>query len=131
MSLQKNKHGTVIDGIAANAAEASRTAVIDVHSASSIGFDVSLVWAAASALTVQLYKSADGGVTYARVPSIAVASGTGTLSDYTASLAVSADDSTYLDLDVSNATHCMIIVGATGGGASDLISVRACSSSWS
>jgi len=130
MSLQKQQHGTIIDGVAANAAAASRTTTLNVASASSVGFGVAISWAAASSIDVQLYKSADGGSNYERVGSIAIAAGTGTVSDYTASKAVTADDTMWIDLDVTNATHVQIIVGATGGGASDLLTVRACSSSW-
>ena len=131
MSLQQQQRGSIIDGIAASAAEASRTAICNVASADSIGFGIDLAWVAATAITVQLFKSADGGVTYQRVPSLDISSGTGTASDYTVSKGVSATDTLWVDLGVGNATHVKIIVGATGGGATDLITVKACSSSWS
>ena len=131
MSLQQQQHGAIIDGVAANAAEASRTAVCLVKSASEIGFGISLTWGAATALTVQLFKSADDGNTYQRVPSLDILSGTGTASDYTVSKAVTATDTLWVDTGVGNATHVKIIVAATSGGAGDLITVVACSSSWS
>jgi hypothetical protein len=130
MSLQKQTVTPTISGVAANAAEASRTQEVSTRHAASIGFGIDLTWAAASAITVQLFKSADG-TNYERVPSLSIDTGTGTASDYTVSKAVSASDTLWVDLDCENAVSVKIIVGATGGGAADLLTVRPCTSSWS
>jgi len=125
MPWEVEQYGTKLDGVAANAAEASRTVEIDVADREEILFVFGLVWAAASAMTVQLYKSADGGTTYGRVESIAITAGTGTASDYTVNNAVSGNETIAVDLNVRNCTHVKAIFGATGGGASDLLTVQA------
>jgi hypothetical protein len=131
MSLQKQQHTDKIDGVSATAAESSRTLTLNVTSASSVGFGIALDWVAATSVSWKLYKSTDGGATYFRVPSISIVSGVGTVNDYSPDNAVSGDESWCVDLNVENATHCRIIVAATGGGATDLLTVTACSSSWS
>lgn len=116
----------VIDAVAANAAEASRTAEINCINTEFLGLGISIDWAAASALNAQLYKSPDGGTTWYHVHSISVSAGTGTLSEYTATHAVTADDSYYLDLDVRNCTDVKVVLSATGGGATDLLTCQVC-----
>jgi hypothetical protein len=120
---------TGLTSVAANAAEASRTLVINLNSHGRYRTSALLVYSltrvAATAMTVQLYKSADGGTTYGRVPSLAISAGTGTASDYTVSKAVSGSDTMAIDVDVSNCTHLKAIFAATTGGADDKITITA------
>mgnify|MGYP001234813879 CR=1 FL=1 len=129
--LNIEKHGAVLDGVAANAAEASRTAELVVRHASAVTFTVHLTQSAASALTATLYKSVDDGSNYAQVHSVSIASGTGTASEYSVTESVAGSDTLCVDLDVSAATHVKIIVSATDGGEDDLITVYAGSGVWS
>lgn len=131
MSLTFGK--TKFDGltsVAANAAAASRTLEIATTDVESLGFAVQLVRVAATSIDVTLWKSADDGTTYSRVPSTSVVSGTGTSKDYTQTKAVSGDDTLWVDVDVGAATKVKFIAGATTGGASDLISVQVSGKVW-
>lgn len=130
MSLQKETVAVTIDGVAANAEESSRTQEVRTRHASSVGFGIDLTRVAASAISVTLYKSADG-TNYERVPSLEIDTGAGTASDYTITKTVTGNDTLWVDLDCENCLKVKIIVSATGGGATDLITVRPCTSSWS
>ena len=129
--LEVEKHGTILDGVAANAAESLRTAVVAVPHDSDITFTIALTWGAATALNAALYKSVDGGVTYARVHSVSISSGTGTMSEYTVTETVTGNDDMAVDLACKACTHVKIIVSAAGGGAADLLTVKAGSAQWS
>jgi hypothetical protein len=130
MSLQKETAPVTISGVAANAAEASRTQEVSTRFASQVGFGISLTRVAATAINVALYKSANG-TDYHRVSSLAIDTGTGTASDYSVSKTVSGDDTLWVDLACEDAVSVKIIVSTTAGGATDLLTVRPCTSSWS
>jgi len=114
-----------LSGVASNAAEASRTCEINVEHAESITFVYSLSWVAATAMTAQFYLSPDDKTTYGRVMSVAVSAGAGVSSDYSWSHDVTASDAVAITVDCRNATHIKGIFAATGGGATDLITVVA------
>lgn len=125
-SHSKVSLGTLLNGVAANAAAASRTAEIDCTTFSNLGLTVALTRVAATALLVSLYRSYDGGTTYGLIQSGALgAGGVDTLSDYSMSKDVSSG-SVSIDLgpfDMRNADKFKIVVSTTAGGASDLITV--------
>ncbi len=128
--LEKESHA-LLSGVAANAGAAALTAEVDVDHGSDVTFDVSIAQVAATSLNAQLYKSVDGGVSYARVPSVAISAGTGTASDYTITEAITGDNDMAIDLSCRACTHVKIIVSADGGGATDLITVRVGVAVWS
>jgi len=117
----------LLDGVAANAAEALRTVSVTFDEIESVRCTVALDHTAASALTVQVYRGHvddDGAVQYGLVQSGALASGTSTLSDYTLSKSVSGDVSIEIGpFWTGDSKGIRFVVAATGGGASDLISL--------
>lgn len=115
--------GTPVDGVAANAAAALRTATLDVIRFAQLAVVIDLSQSAATALTMTMAASVDGGTTYGDVQSMSVSSGTGTLSDMTWTKAVSGDVTITLDLPVVAYSNVQLVFAATGGGASDLITV--------
>ena len=126
MGLQKNLH-VLLDGVAANAAEASRTAEVNVINSASIGFSMSTTRVAHTAISMTIFKSADGGTTYARVPSVAVSAGAGTASDYTVTKTTAVSDTLWIDTGCESCTNVRVVCSATAGGATDLITLKACS----
>ena len=128
MACEKSRKGAVIDGVAANAAESERTAIIDARVADNIGLSVEITQSAASAVSAAIYKSANNGASFARVPSISISSGAGTARDYTLTKAITGSDTVWMDIDTRNCDYVKVIVSATGGGASDLLTVYAIAS---
>jgi len=130
MAIFKHLFPNTISSVAATAAEASRSATIDVRTlgAESVGFAIKLTRVAGTALVATIWKSADGGSTSARVPSMSTASGAATANDYTVtkSISTSGEHTMWQDVPCLNCTHVKLVVGVTGGGTSDLISVDAC-----
>jgi hypothetical protein len=78
----------------------------------------------ATAVLVNVDASNDGGTTWFPVQSVAVAGGTGTLSDYTASKTVSGTDTFEARFEL-NFQMCRIRVSGTSGAAGDVVSVTA------
>jgi hypothetical protein len=129
MRLQKQQvpASALIDGIAANAGVPALTFVLPVPYAARASFTAVLTWAAATDLTLELYESVDGGLTYGRIQSIAVAAGTGTMSDYKPTKATGgAGLSIAANVNTESCTHIKGIVAAASGGANDLITVKGC-----
>jgi hypothetical protein len=130
MAIFKKLFPNIISSISATSAEANRTATIDVQSlgAESVGFGVSVVRVAGSAITLQIHKSFDGGTTYHRIPSKSTVSGAATVNDYTETKAMSSSGTHTFAADVPclNCTHVKFIVGVTGGGVEDRITCQAC-----
>lgn len=115
---------SLLNAVAANGAAATRTFEIDTTEADSLLLVYALAYVAGTVMKIDLYKSPDGGTTYGLVQSIAVAAGTGTLSDYVPTKAVAAaSKSIALDLDVRNCDKVKGVCSVTTGGASDLITV--------
>jgi len=128
--------GTLLNAVAANGAAATRTATISFKDDNStdaaptfnrspqlLRMTAVLTRVAATALTVDLYTSVDGGTTYGRVQSIAVSAGVGVLSDYTPTRTESANMSLDLQIDTRGATHAKVVLSATAGGATDLLTL--------
>jgi len=121
----RQDYGTLLDAVAANAAEASRTQIINVVGQANCSLLAWITRVAASALTVTIAASLDDGTTYGDIQSMSVSGGTGTLSDMTWSKAVSADKGIIIDLPVAAYTHIKVIIGGTGGGATDKLTLQA------
>ena len=79
---------------------------------------------AASAVLVKVDGTNDSGTTWFPVQSVSIAAGTGTLSDYVASKAVSGADTFEARFDL-NFQQCRIRVSGTSGAAGDVVSVSA------
>lgn len=127
--------GTVLDGVAADASEANRTATIDLLArpyecdqgavmAHMLRCRISLVQNSATEITAVLQVSKDGGSSYAPV-SAGILAGTGvnTLHDYTLSRLHAEGDVIDFQLDVRGCTHAKVILAATGGVTADELSL--------
>jgi hypothetical protein len=79
---------------------------------------------AATDVKINVDASNDSGTTWFPVQSVAIAAGTGTMSDYTATKAVSAADTFEARFDLSFQL-CRIRVSGTSGAAGDVVSVSA------
>ena len=124
-SHKMQRLGTLLDEVAGNAAAASRTFEIDCTVFDQVGLTVVYTQSAGTAVTIQLYRSYDGGTTWGRIQAGALgASGTDSVSDYTISNAVSGNESYDIGpIDMRLADRLKCVVGVTNGGASDKITV--------
>lgn len=128
--------GTLIDAVADDAAEADRTAIVQVF-----GFDSNsghhrngdrlrwtaiLDYAAVTRVDIDAYVSVDGGTTYGLVQSQTLSSGTATLNDYQQQKASGAGGLS-IDgfIDVKGATHAKIVLTPQGGAGGDTLSLIA------
>lgn len=145
MALIKNNHGDLIDGVAANAAAASRTAILSkdtmdasrpnlMQQARKVGISARLTRVAATAFTLQVYKSCDDGASWSLVRSMR-SNGDGSyealaysVSDTNDGAGLAADSSIWLSVDMEDANALKVVASATTGGASDLIYVGFCTS---
>lgn len=126
MAFAKFSKGRSLSGVAANAGESSRTITLvgdEMKRALDAGVCVSLSKrTAATAITVAIYKSANGGRSWGAVPALGLAgTGVAAAKDYSISKAVTAVDSIFVDVNIRNCDGLKIVVGATGGGAGDLL----------
>ena len=133
MSNMVKQLGTLMDAVLATADASARTVEIafednhgnSVRSAEVIRFTAILDYTAATALAFAAYTSLNGGDNWGRVEaSNLAASGVGTLVDYVPTKASGSGDlSIDLQFDVRCCTHFKITLTATGGGASDKLSL--------
>jgi hypothetical protein len=121
MTLSVHRHTTILDAVAGNAAEASRTLEMNCEKDFRLGIYYGLAQDSATTMTIQAYLSNDGGSTWGLVQSVAISAGTGTLSDYTISNAVSGDEQIWLGIDCEAADRCKVIFGGAGLAAADKI----------
>jgi len=125
----KWRHGTKLDGVAATAAETSRTVEITdgMEDATSAGIGVSLAWSSGTAIVVTVWKSADVGSTWYKVPALSsLGDGSFDALDYSVTKSVVGDDSLWIDVDARNCNALKYVVEVSGGGAGDLITSQVC-----
>jgi len=111
--------------VPSNAAAALRTFTINTGTFVKATIQIDYVWAAGTAVTVACSGSLNQGATYARITSTAVAAGTGTVTPYTDSRAVTASENFLLEYDVRTYDRLQCVVAVTGGAAGDTITVYA------
>jgi hypothetical protein len=119
------QHCKMLNAVAANAAAASRTFTIDTEGYVAVALQVDYVYTAGTAVTMTCTKSLNQGTTYASVTSTSVAGGTGTVTAYADSFAVTASTNFTLEYDVRNYDKLRCVAAVTGGGAADTITVYA------
>jgi uncharacterized membrane-anchored protein len=117
--------GTLLSSVAANAAEASRTVIVDATKASSVGFTFSLARGIGNAMWVQYRLSHDQGATYGDVVSKSVTDGLAVAKDYSEWFALLAETAKSMEtsIECQAATHVKAIFGVNGGDGADLITV--------
>lgn len=117
-----------MNDVAANAAAASQTFVLDVAGAGvstvSVILDITEV-GAITAATLTCSVSPNGGATYGQLTSTTVAAGVGTVVAYSDSYAITATGVVGpIDFDVARYDKFKCLVGITGGGATDTYDVH-------
>lgn len=121
----------LLNQVALNAASASRTVTLQLGTSPWASGWVNVHWqidatrAAYTTLTMVCLTSINGGVSYANMNSLAVVSGTGTLSTFTWSKTIASTTNEGVDMDVSLFDYIKCTFGGTSGGASDLVDVYA------
>jgi len=113
-------------GLSAVTLAAARTSSsFDVSGWSYLVLYVNFTYAAASDNTITIEFSPDKGTTWFMDQTIAVSSGTATLSDLTYSKTLSASDTYRVVLTLHSDDYARITIDGTSGGASDLVTVTA------
>ena len=123
--LAKKRH-TGLTAVACNAAEAARTITLDVDDemdrATSVGIGYSFTPGAAgvTVVTVVLYKSANGGTTWIRVPAWTYAGG-GIYDgeDYSQRVTLAAAGTFWVDVNMSNANALKAVFSTDTADAAD------------
>jgi len=115
----------MLNAVAANAAAASRTFTIDTSTFVKMVLQVDYVWTAGTAVTMTCSGSINQGSSYASITSTSIAAGTGTVSPYVDSFAVTASANFLLEYDVRIYDRLRCVAAVTGGGANDTITVYA------
>lgn len=115
-----------IDGATLAAERTSN--VIDLNGADRLTLYFDFTRAAYTAISISVDFSPFNSADYVQYKeqSVSVASGTGTLSDYSFAKTTSTSQKIKISLDKLDAKSAKVRVSATSGGASDLISVYAC-----
>lgn len=95
----------------------------DMRYRSDVSVSVKATRGAYTAVLVTFQQSPNNGTDWFDIQSVAIAAGTGTLSDYTASKTVSASDNFEASLTSLAFKDMRIKVSGTAGAASDTVSV--------
>lgn len=95
---------------------------MDVRYRSEMSVSITATRVAYTAILVTFQHSPDNGTTWFDIQSVAITTGTGALSDYTASKTVSASANFEARLADLNFKDMRIKVASTAGGASDTFS---------
>jgi hypothetical protein len=116
----------LLEGVAMNAAEASRTATVNTGNVyRKLRVAVFFTYSAATAVTVQFKCSIDG-TNYATLQTRDCLSGTCSDYDWTDSKDPDDADADYLlEYDAGGCDSVQLVVGSTGGGASDTFNLQA------
>lgn len=124
------KQYKVLDSVALNAADASRTFSLDVSGYSSLSVQVDLTRTAATDLQLTCSVSLNGGVSFGSLTSTSVSSGTGTISVFhdvctigAGSTCLTGTGNIVLDYDVRKYDAFKCVVSGTSGGANDIVNV--------
>lgn len=120
------QHCKLLDAVAANAAAASRTFEIDTAGWVKATIQVDYVYSAGTAVTLTCQGSLNQGTSYASITSTSVGAGTGTVTAYVDSFAISAASANFLlEYDVRTLDRLKCVAAVTGGGANDKVTVYA------
>jgi len=123
--LQVGGAFNLLDAVALNATEATRTITVTTNRAFSKLSVVSFLdRTAATDLQIAVFCSLDG-TTYGSKQTRSIAAGTATLSNFTDSKAVSADVTIETEYEIKACESVKLIYSGTSGGASDLVTVQA------
>lgn len=124
----------LLNQIALNATAADRTVTLQISGGgatnggsgwSNVHWQVDATRAAYTALTMACTTSINSGTSYANMNSLAVVSGTGTLSTFTWIKPTSSSTNEGIDMDVSLFDTVKCVFGGTSAGATDLVDVYA------
>ena len=115
----------VLEGVALNAAAATRTAEINCEGYSVLRFFVFFTHSAASDVSVTPTATLDG-TNYAPLQSRSIVAGAATLSDLVDTKTVTGDDQFWVDYDVRGLTTIKLAMSGTSAGASDLVTCQGC-----
>ena len=121
------ERGVVLSAVAANAVAATRTFTV-TNTGGSGGMLIlwaNFTWSAASAVTMTCSASNDAGATLYALQDGATAAGVQTLTDAVKSKAVTASKKWPMRFDILGFSFVSCVYAATGGGASDLMTMRA------
>lgn len=128
----KRQHAGISTNFAA--AESARTVELTesdgMDRATSVGFQINITLASANPATVTatVQHSADGGSTYAVVPSKSYSgSGSYAAEDYAVTKDITGDDDLWVDVDMRNANAVKLILSTDTADADDLVTCIACS----
>jgi hypothetical protein len=113
----------LLNGVAGNAAAALRTFTVDTSTFVKLTLQVNYVWSTGTAVTMTCSGSLDQGNTYASLTSTSIAAGTGTVSPYVDSYAVTASANFLLEYDVRTYDRIRCVAGCTGCGANDSLTI--------
>jgi hypothetical protein len=123
--LSINGSFKLLDAVALNAAEATRTITVTTgRNFSKLAVVSDLDHTAATDLTIQFFCSLDG-VVFGRLQSRSISAGTATLSNFTDSKVISASATILTEYDVRACESVRLIYAGASGGASDLLTVYA------
>lgn len=125
--------GTVLSAVALNAAEATRTASVELKTKGRLGYDIAIFDVAhtndsgALTITMTCYRDRTGGTALTSIlQDCSVSSGTCTSSDAVWSKAVTASKTWPWRVDITAITGAVnCVFAAAGAGASDTITVTA------
>jgi hypothetical protein len=132
MTVTKRTHS----GISTNfdALEAARTIELTesdgMDKATSVGFyyGITLGSGNPATITVIIYKSADGGTTYGRVPAHTYSGGGAyAQSEYSITEDITGDDDLWIDVDMRNANAVKVVISSDTNDADDTVVGKACS----
>jgi len=116
----------LLNAVAATAAAASRTVTIATTGRVKATLQVDYVYSAGTAVTATCTGSLNQGTSYASLTSTSVAAGTGTVTPYVDSFAISAASANFLlEYDVRTYDRLKCVFAVTGGGAGDTLTVYA------
>jgi hypothetical protein len=133
MTVTKRTHS----GISTNFAdsEANRTVELTnndgMDKAFKVGFQINVTRdsGVSYVLTVTVFKSADGGVSYGKLPAFAYSGSGGSYSaaDYSITKDITGDDSLWVPVDMQDANAVKVVVESNTASADDAVAIKACS----
>lgn len=124
--LRDNRYPRLLDGVSLTASAATRTfTVTDCGGYSRVTFHVDYTRVSASALTFELFGSANQGESYGHIKSVSVVSGIGTMDDFIWTEPVTASTTVLIDTGIGVYDAIKLLIGSTGAAAGDLVTMWA------
>lgn len=125
---QRTPSGSIylLNAVASNASAGARTATFTTGGYSKLTISFSYVRVGTpSALTMTCKASTDKGIIYNAIPDQTINAGVGTLIAHTWFYPVAATDGVTIDIGTGTYDAVQCVFSATGGGATDLLTVSA------